>query len=123
MSTDRHNEIQSTEQPLAVNLVVWAGLGFTVLAIIIYFVLRQMLVQLPQDRVEFEGIRANASALTRLIFVGASGAMCNVVGLVLSLIGYVASAGSRGVALAGSIVSGVLLLGLFTIVLSSFLTG
>ena len=123
MSTDRHNEIQSTEQPLAVNLVVWAGLGFTVLAIIIYFVLRQMLVQLPLDRVEFEGIRANASALTRLIFVGASGAMCNVVGLVLSLIGYVASAGSRGVALAGSIVSGVLLLGLFTIVLSSFLTG
>jgi len=123
MSTDRHNEIQSTEQPLAVNLVVWAGLGFTVLAIIIYFVLRQMLVQLPLDRVEFEGIRANASALTRLIFVGASGAMCNVVGLVLSLIGYVASAGARGVALAGSIVSGVLLLGLFTIVLSSFLTG
>ncbi|MGB0741588.1 MAG: hypothetical protein ACPGXX_16080 [Planctomycetaceae bacterium] len=123
MSTDRQNEIQSTEQPLAVNLVVWAGLGFTVLAIIIYFVLRQMLVQLPQDRVEFEEVRANASALTRLIFVGASGAMCNVVGLVLSLIGYVASAGSRGVALAGSIVSGVLLLGLFTIVLSSFLTG
>ena len=87
MSTDRSNESSEEEHPLAVNLVVWSGLGFTVLTVVVYVILRQMLVQLPEDRAEFEAVRANAPALTRLIFVGASGAMCNVVALVLNLIG------------------------------------
>ncbi len=123
MSTDRSNESAEEEHPLAVNLVVWSGLGFTVLTVIVYVILRQMLIQLPEDRAEFEAVRANAPALTRLIFVGASGAMCNVVALVLNLIAYIASSGARAMALTGSIISGVMLLGLFTIVLAALLVG
>jgi len=124
MSTERPSELPAgPEQPESANAVAWAGLGFSLIALILYVGLQQMLIQLPATRAELDGLRTNAPALTRLMIVGAGAALMNLAGLVLCLVGYVAPGRSRLVAILGALVSALMLLGFFSIVLVSLMLG
>jgi hypothetical protein len=104
-------------------LLVWSGVLFVVLAVVLYAILRQMLIELPAARSGIDELRTNAPALTRLMIVGAGGAFSNFVSLVLFLSGYLASDSRRLGATLGMLFSGSLLLVLFSIVFASLLIG
>ncbi len=124
MSTERPSELPSgPEQPERGNAVAWAGVGCALIAVILYVVLQQMLMQLPATRAELDVLRTNAPALTRLMIVGAGGALMNLIALVLCLVGYVAPGRSRIVAILGALASGLMLLAFFSIVLVSLMLG
>ena len=82
-----------------------------------------MLQQLPTTRVELDELRTNAPALMRLMIVGASAALLNLVAVILCLVGYIAPGRSRVVAFIGAVVSGVMLLAFISIVLVSVMLG
>ncbi len=122
MSTDQ----QSEQSPLAessgpANIVAWAGVGFAVVAAGLYVVLFFMLSELPSTRNELEELKTNAPALTRLLAVGASAALLNVVALILCLTGYVIPRGSPLVAIIGSLASLVMMLAVFSVVVASLI--
>lgn len=104
-------------------LLVWCGAVFAVLAVVLYAILRQMLIELPAARSGIDELRTNAPALTRLMIVGAGGAFSNFVSLVLFLGGYLATGSRRLGATVGMLFSGSLLLVLFSIVFASLLMG
>ncbi|MFO0975399.1 MAG: hypothetical protein U0996_03330 [Planctomycetaceae bacterium] len=114
---------ESDATPVAepVNFVAWIGIVFFVVAAILYEVLHQMLVRLPSSRAELDELRTNAPALTRLLLVGAIAVMTNVVAVVLCLTGIIMPRRSKAVAIVGSILSGLMLLAVVSLILASLL--
>jgi len=124
MSTERPTELSSNpEQPERHHPAAWAGVALTLVACVVYGVLQQMLQQLPATRVELDELRTNAPALMRLMIVGASAALLNLVAVILCLVGYIGPGRSRVVAFIGAAVSGVMLLAFISIVLVSVMLG
>ena len=122
MSTANNQpEADSTQLAEPVNFVAWIGIIFFVVAAILYEVLHQMLVQLPATRAELDELRTNAPALTRLLLVGAVAVMTNVVAVVLCLTGIVIPRRSKAVAIVGSILSGLMLMAVVSLILASLL--
>lgn len=117
---NRGNTIPATD---SFHPISWAGLVFAVLALVCYATLRQMLVQLPASRSSIDELRTNAPALTRLMIVGATGAVLNLVALVLSLVGYLAPRRGHALAAFASLLSATMLLVLFSVVFVSLLVG
>lgn len=124
MSTERPTELSSNpEQPERHHPAAWVGVALTLVAGVVYGVLQQMLQQLPATRVELDELRTNAPALMRLMIVGASAALLNLVAVILCLVGYIAPGRSRLAAFVGAVVSGVMLLAFISIVLVSVMLG
>ncbi|MBL8812049.1 MAG: hypothetical protein JNM43_17925 [Planctomycetaceae bacterium] len=122
MSTANNQpEADSTQLTEPVNFVAWIGIIFFVVAAILYEVLHQMLVRLPATRAELDELRTNAPALTRLLLVGAVAVMTNVVAVVLCLAGIVIPRRSKAVAIVGSILSGLMLMAVVSLILASLL--
>ncbi len=122
MSSDRTQESQTlTETAEQANVVAWAGIAFGLVAAILYATLFFMLSELPSTRNELQGLSTNAPALTRLLIVGGSAGLLNVVSLILCLTGYIIPGRSRFEAIAGSAVSALMLLAVFSIVIASVL--
>jgi hypothetical protein len=123
MSHDRIERPDSTEtEPQSdepANIVAWAGIGFGLFAAILYAVLFMMLYELPSTRNEIEDLRTNAPALTRLLVVGGSAGLLNVVSLILCLTGYLIRGRSRFEAVVGSAISALMLLAVFSVVFVS----
>lgn len=104
---------------LPFNITAWVGVTFTVIAAALYGVLFWMLHRLPQSRVEFDAATANAPVLIRLLVVGASAGLLNIVALVLCLAAWFLTPGSRIAAVAGTIVSMIMFLAVFSVVIAS----
>ena len=122
MSSDRiHDQQTNVESTETANVVAWAGILFGVVAAILYGVLFLMLHELPSSRQELTDITANAPALTRLLVVGGSAGLLNIVSLILCLTGYVIQGRSRFEAIAGTAVSGLMLLAVFSVIIVSLL--
>lgn len=122
MSTDRAHDQQSTpERTEPANVVAWSGILFGMVAAILYGVLFLMLNELPSSRQELTEIAANAPALTRLLVVGGSAGLLNIVSLILCLTGYLIQGRSRFEAIAGIAVSGLMLLAVFSVIIVSLL--
>ena len=122
MSTDQTQEQPaSSENSEPANIVAWAGVVFAVVAAVLYGVLFFMLSELPSTRIELEALKTNAPALTRLLIVGASAGLLNVVSLILCLTGYVIPRGSRLVAVIGSLASLLMMLAVFSVVIASLI--
>jgi hypothetical protein len=122
MSSDRiHDQQTSQESTEPANVVAWAGILFGIVAAILYGVLFLMLHELPSSRQELTEIAANAPALTRLLVVGGSAGLLNVVSLILCLTGYAIQGRSRFEAIAGTAVSGLMLLAVFSVIIVSLL--
>lgn len=118
MSTELTTETSTDSlQHESVNVVAWTGIGFGIIAAVLYAILFYLLKQLPTSREGFEQIRANTPAITRFLVVGASAGLLNVVSLILCLIGYIMPERSRWEAIIGSILSGIMLLAIFSVVL------
>jgi len=114
-------ESDNTQLAEPVNFIAWGGIVFFVVAAILYEVLHQMLVRLPSTRAELDELRTNAPALTRLLLVGATAVMTNVVAIVLCLTGIVIPRRSKAVAIVGSILSGLMLMAVVSLILASLL--
>lgn len=122
MSSDRtHDQQISAESAEPANVVAWAGILFGIVAAILYGVLFFMLHELPSSRQELTDITANAPTLTRLLVVGGSAGLLNIVSLILCLTGYVIQGRSRFEAIAGTAVSGLMLLAVFSVIIVSLL--
>jgi hypothetical protein len=122
MSSDRiHDQQPNVESTEPANVVAWAGILFGIVAAILYGVLFLMLHELPSSRQELTDITANAPALTRLLVVGGSAGLLNIVSLILCLTGYVIQGQSRFEAIAGTAVSGLMLLAVFSVIIVSLL--
>jgi len=121
MAADRDTALADTESPESANLVAWAGIGFGAIATILYGVLFFMLHRLPSTRNELENLTTNAPALTRLLVVGGSAGLLNVVSLILCLMGYVVPRRSRFEAIVGSVLSALMLLAVFSVVIASLM--
>lgn len=123
MMTNSNAEQENEGTPLTepVNFVAWIGIVLIIVAAILYEVLHQMLVRLPSTRAELDELRTNAPALTRLLLVGAVAVMTNVVAVIFCLAGIVIPRRSRAVAIVGSILSGLMLLAVISLVLASLL--
>lgn len=101
----------------SVNVVAWTGIGFGLIAAVLYAVLFYLLNQLPTSREGLDQIKANTPAITRFLIVGASAGLLNVVALILCLIGYILPQRSRWEAIVGSVISGIMLIAIFSVVL------
>jgi hypothetical protein len=110
--------MESTEPA---NVVAWAGILFGIVAAILYGVLFLMLHELPSSRQELTDFTDTAPALTRLLVVGGSAGLLNIVSLILCLTGYVIQGRSRFEAIAGTAVSGLMLLAVFSVIVVSLL--
>jgi hypothetical protein len=122
MSSDRiHDQQASAESTEPANVVAWAGILFGIVAAILYGVLFLMLHELPSSRQELTDLTANAPALTRLLVVGGSAGLLNIVSLILCLTGYIIQGRSRFEAIAGTAVSGLMLLAVFSVIIVSLL--
>lgn len=122
MSTDQTQEQPaSSETSEPANIVAWAGVVFAVVAAVLYGVLFFMLSELPSTRNELEALKTNAPALTRLLIVGASAGLLNVVSLILCLTGYIIPRGSPLVAVIGSLASLLMMLAVFSVVIASLI--
>lgn len=118
MSTELTSEANNDSMPQdAVNVVAWTGIGFGLIAAVLYAVLFYLLNQLPTSREGLDQIKANTPAITRFLIVGASAGLLNVVALILCLIGYILPQRSRWEAIVGSVISGVMLVAIFSVVL------
>lgn len=103
------------------NIVAWAGIAFGLVAAILYSVLFFMLSELPSTRNELEELATNAPSLTRFLVVGGSAGLLNVVSLILCLTGFVISRRARFETVAGSILSGLMLLAFLSVVFVSLI--
>lgn len=56
----------------AVNVVAWTGIGFGLIAAVLYAVLFYLLNQLPTSREGLDQIKANTPAITRFLMHGAA---------------------------------------------------
>ena len=123
MSTERPSDtnLATSESPDTANIVGWAGIGFALIAAGLYGVLFYMLYRLPSSRNELEELRTNAPALTRLLVVAASAALLNVVGVILSLTGFLAPRRPRTMSVIGSAFSAIMLIAVFSVVVVSLL--
>ena len=122
MSTDQLQEQQASgETSSPANIVAWAGVIFAAIAAVLYGVLFFMLSELPSTPNELEELKTNAPALTRLLIVGGSAGLLNVVSLILCLTGYIIPRGSGLVAVIGSIASLLMMLAVFSIVIASLI--
>ncbi len=122
MANERNSESTSqTETPGPANIIAWAGIGFGVVAALLYCVLFYMLSRLPSTRNQIEELRTNAPALTRLLMVGSAAGLLNVVSLILCLAGYILPQRSRWEATVGSIASALMLLAVFSVVFASLM--
>lgn len=120
MSSDRPSE--NSGSPAAsdnINIAAWSGIGFGTLAAMLYGLLFYMLSRLPVSRNELAELQTNAPAMTRLLIVGASAGLLNVVSLVLCLVGYLLPQRSRVEAIAGGVISALMFLAVFSVVLVS----
>ena len=111
----------TSESPDTANIVGWAGIGFALIAAGLYGVLFYMLYRLPSSRNELEELRTNAPALTRLLVVAASAALLNVVGVILSLTGFLAPRRPRTMSVIGTAFSAIMLIAVFSVVVVSLL--
>ena len=123
MTTERVSEtnISTTESLNSANVVSGAGIAFAFIAAGLYGLLFYMLHNLPSDRNELEELQTNAPALTRLLVVAASGALLNVVALILCLSGFLAPGRSRRMSIVGSAFSALMLIAVFSVVVASLL--
>ncbi len=123
MSTERPSDtnLATSESPDTANIVGWAGIGFALIAAGLYGVLFYMLYRLPSSRNELEELRTNAPALTRLLVVAASAALLNVVGVILSLTGFLAPRRPRTMSVIGTAFSAIMLIAVFSVVVVSLL--
>ncbi len=123
MSTERpyDTNLATSESPDTANIVGWAGIGFALIAAGLYGVLFYMLYRLPSSRNELEELRTNAPALTRLLVVAASAALLNVVGVILSLTGFLAPRRPRTMSVIGTAFSAIMLIAVFSVVVVSLL--
>ena len=122
MSTDLSQEQPATaETSESANIAAWAGVVFAVVAAGLYGVLFFMLSELPSQRIELEELKTNAPALTRLLVVGASAGLLNVVSLILCLAGCIIARGSHWMAVIGSLASLLLMLAVFSVVIASLI--
>jgi len=103
------------------NIVGWAGIGFAIIAAGLYGLLFFMLDNLPSSSSELEQLRTNAPALTRLLVVAASGALLNVVALILCISGFLAPQRPRTMSVIGTSLSAVMLIGVFSVVIVSLM--
>jgi hypothetical protein len=124
MSSEHQAIPQNTQNPPAtVGAAFWVAIVLTVIAVGFYVALRQMLLRLPSSRGDIDQLRTNAPALTRLMIVGAAGALLNLASLVLSLFSYISSQRHRTLAAILLFVSGSMLLVLFSIIFTSLIIG
>lgn len=123
MSAERTIESRNTtsEPTRSMDVIGWAGIGFAVLAGCLYGLLFFMLTDLPSSRNEIEQLRTNAPALTRLLVVAASGAILNVVALILCLSGLLAPRQHRTISVIGAVLSAIMLFGVFSVVIVSLM--
>ena len=123
MSTERPSDtnLATSESPDTANIVGWAGIWFALIAAGLYGVLFYMLYRLPSSRNELEELRTNAPALTRLLVVAASAALLNVVGVILSLTGFLAPRRPRTMSVIGTAFSAIMLIAVFSVVVVSLL--
>ena len=124
MSIDQpHEQSSPGESSEPANIVAWAGVIFAVIAAMLYGVLFFMLSELPSTPNELEELKANSPALTRLLIVGASAGLLNVVSLILCLTGCIIPRGSPLLAVIGSLASLLMMLAVFSIVVASLIVG
>ncbi len=123
MSIERVPEINlaATEAPGSINIVSWAGIGFSLIAAGLYGVLFYKLHELPTSQNELEEIQTNAPALTRLLVVAASAALLNVVALILCLSGFLTPRRPRTMSVIGTTFSAFMLIAVFSVVVVSLL--
>lgn len=105
------------------NVVAIAGVAFCVVAAGLYIALFYSVYQLPADQKQLEQLRGSTPILMRLVVLGASAGLMNLVGLVLCSIGMLTSNQSRWIALLGTIASALMLLSLGAVVFISALAG
>ena len=123
MSIERVPEINlaATEAPGSINIVSWAGIGFSLIAAGLYGVLFYKLHELPTSQNELEEIQTNAPALTRLLVVAASAALLNVVALILCLSGFLTPRRPRTMSVIGTTFSAFMLIAVFSVAVVSLL--
>lgn len=122
MSSELHSESGSEIQTAeSINVVAWAGIGFGLIAAILYGVLFYLLRQLPTTRDGLEELRTNTTAITRFLIVGASAGLLNAVSLILCLIGYVLPRRSRWESIIGSVLSAIMLMAVFSVIVVALL--
>ncbi len=120
MSSDRRSETISTGEPtVTLDIVGFAGIGFSVIAAGLYALLFYMLHRLPSSRNELEQLSTNAPALTRLLVVAASAALLNVVGLILCLISFLTPRRPRTLSIIGAAITTLMLVAVFSVVIVS----
>lgn len=115
---------QNPEHGLDVsNIVAMAGVTFCVLAAGLYFALFYFVARLPADQQQLEQLRGNTAILIRLVALGASAGLLNVVALVLCGIGLLLSRRSQWIAIAGAIAAALLLLSIGAVIFLSTVGG
>lgn len=120
MSTEKPQDSQpdAADPP---NLMAWTGLAFALISAVLYVLLFFMLHELPASRQELLDVAANAPAVTRLLIVGGSAGLLNVVSLVLCLAGYIMPGRSGVEAVFGIAWSLLMLTAVFSVVIISLL--
>ena len=105
------------------NIVAIAGMTFCVLAAGLYFALFYFVSGLPADQQQLEQLRGNTAILIRLVALGASAGLLNVVALVLCGIGLLLSRRSQWLPIAGAIAAAILLLSVGAVIFLSMVGG
>lgn len=100
-----------------VNTVAVAGLIFGLMAAGLYSLLFYWVQALPNSADQLMELPTNTPAVLKLVAVGGSGALLNVVALMLCVAGLLIPHRSRGLALTGTIVFGAMFLGIACVVL------
>lgn len=95
------------------------GVVFCCLSAALYAGLVYSVWNLPSDQQQLELLRGRTSDLMRLVILGASAGLLNLVALVLCGIELLLPRRSQAIALSGAVVSLVLLLGVAAVVLLS----
>lgn len=101
----------------ATNTVAVAGVVFGMVAMGLYSGLFYWVRQLPDSAVELQTLQSHTPSLLKLILLGGSGTLLNLVALILCVAGLLLPHRSRWLALGGTIVFGAMFLGIACVVL------
>ncbi|MCA9034026.1 MAG: hypothetical protein KDA91_02795 [Planctomycetaceae bacterium] len=123
--SERNTETAS-QPPIVVdqgstNTVAIAGFAFGLLSIGLYALLFYWASRLPGSPAELHQLQNDPSTLVQLVALGGSGALLNVVALILCVYGLLIPHRSRILALVGTVLFGVAFLGSASVVILGML--
>lgn len=99
------------------NTVAVAGVVFGVIAMGLYAGLFYWVWRLPDSSGDLQQLQSDTPTLLKLVVLGGSGTLLNVVALILCIAGLLLPMRSRWLALAGTIIFGAMFLGIACVVL------